>query len=44
MLGWSESAVGKFETPLDLESNLESAGRELTTSLRKYQEAELTVQ
>ncbi|MBT4142517.1 MAG: AAA family ATPase [Chloroflexi bacterium] len=44
VLGWSESAVSKFETPLDLQSNLESAGRELTTARRKYQEAELTVQ
>ena len=43
-LGWSEDAVSKFETPLDLQSNLESAGRELTTARRKYQETELTVQ
>ena len=44
VLGWSESAVDKFETPLDLQSNLESAGRELTTFRRKYQETELIVQ
>ncbi len=43
-LGWSEQAVSKFETPMDLQSNLESAGRELTTARRNYQEAELTVQ
>jgi len=43
-LGWSESAVSEFETPMDLQSNLESAGRELTTARRSYQEAELTVQ
>jgi uncharacterized protein YhaN len=43
-LGWSEQAVSEFETPMDLQSNLESAGRELTTARRKYQEAELTVQ
>ena len=43
-LGWSESAVNKFETPMDLQSNLESAGRELTVARRKYQENELTVQ
>jgi uncharacterized protein YhaN len=43
-LGWSEQAVTKFETPLDLQSNLESAGRELTVARRNYQEAELTVQ
>jgi uncharacterized protein YhaN len=29
---------------MDLQSNLESAGRELTTARRNYQEAELTVQ
>jgi len=43
-LGWSEQAVTKFETPMDLQSNLESAGRELTAGRRKYQESELTVQ
>ncbi|MDG0866555.1 AAA family ATPase [Candidatus Lucifugimonas marina] len=43
-LGWSEQAVSKFETPMDLQSNLESAGRELTAARRTYQEAELTVQ
>ncbi len=43
-LGWTEEAVTKFETPMDLQSNLESAGRELTTARRSYQEAELTVQ
>jgi uncharacterized protein YhaN len=43
-LGWSEKAVSDFETPMDLQSNLESAGRELTTARRSYQEAELTVQ
>lgn len=43
-LGWSEQAVTKFETPLDLQSNLESAGRELTAARSKYQKAELTVQ
>ena len=43
-LGWSEQAVSKFETPMDLQSNLESAGRELTTARRTYQESELTVQ
>jgi uncharacterized protein YhaN len=43
-LGWSEQSVNKFETPLDLQSNLESAGRELTTARRSYQESELTVQ
>jgi len=43
-LGWSEQAVSKFETPMDLQSNLESAGRELATARRNYQEAELTVQ
>jgi uncharacterized protein YhaN len=43
-LGWTEQAVSKFETPLDLQSNLESAGRELTVARRTYQEAELTVQ
>jgi len=43
-LGWSEEAVSKFETPMDLQSNLESAGRELTAARRTYQEAELTVQ
>ncbi|MDP7485736.1 MAG: AAA family ATPase [Dehalococcoidia bacterium] len=42
-LGWSEEAVSKFETPLDLQSNLESTGRELTSARRKYQKAELTV-
>ncbi len=44
VLGWSEAAISKFETPLDLQANLESAGRELTTARRKYQETELTVQ
>jgi len=43
-LGWAEQAVSKFETPMDLQSNLESAGRELTTARRTYQETELTVQ
>jgi uncharacterized protein YhaN len=43
-LGWSEEAVNKFETPMDLQSNLESAGRELIAARRKYQESELTVQ
>jgi len=43
-LGWPEEAVSKFETPLDLQSNLESAGRELTMACRKYQEAQLSVQ
>ena len=43
-LGWSEQAVSKFETPTDLQSNLESVGRELTSVRRKYQEYALTVQ
>lgn len=43
-IGWTEEAVSKFETPMDLQSNLESVGRELTLARRTYQEAELTVQ
>ena len=42
--GWTEQSVERFETPMDLQANLESAGRELTTARRAYQEHELAVQ
>lgn len=42
--GWTEQSIGKFETPMDLQANLESVGRDLTAARRTYQEAELAVQ
>ncbi|MCZ6538352.1 MAG: AAA family ATPase, partial [Chloroflexi bacterium] len=42
--GWTEQSINKFETPMDLQANLENAGRELTGARRIYQEHELTVQ
>ncbi|MDA1279959.1 MAG: AAA family ATPase [Chloroflexi bacterium] len=42
--GWDEQSVSAFETPIDLQANLESVGRELTTARRTYQSAELAVQ
>jgi len=39
--GWTEQSISKFETPLDLQANLESVGRELTGARRTYQEQEL---
>ena len=42
--GWTEQSINDFETPIDLQANLESAGRELTKSNRIYQEKELAVQ
>jgi len=44
VIGWSEEAVSKFETPLDLQANLDSTGVELTKARRTYQEAELAVE
>ena len=35
--GWTEQSINDFETPIDLQANLESAGRELTKSNRIYQ-------
>ena len=42
--GWTEQSIGEFETPMDLQANLESAGRELTGARRIYQEHELAAQ